>query len=82
MKNEQFQGFLPIVFEILPKFRDFLNFDDCIGKITSKSIRLQPVLIKKLRFEDDEKQIFSSEKMRNPDNYIYDDAYSFIVEHF
>ena len=29
--------------EILPKFSDFINSDDWIGKIASKSIRLQPV---------------------------------------
>ena len=29
-------------FEILPKFSDFVNSDDWIGKITSKSIKLYP----------------------------------------
>ena len=37
-------------FELLQKFSDFVNFNYCIGKITSKSIRLQPVFIQK-RFE-------------------------------
>ena len=67
---------------MLPKFSDFLNSGYCIGKITSKSIRLQPVFIKKLRFEDDEKQIFSREKMRNSGNYINDYAHSFFGEGF
>ena len=50
--------FTVFFFKMLPKFSDFVNSGYCIGKITSKSIRLQPVFIKKLRFEDDEKQIF------------------------
>ena len=29
------------------KFSDLVDFDDCIGKITSKSIRLQPIFNKK-----------------------------------
>ena len=33
--------------EILKKFNDFVNSDDCIGKITSKPIRLYPIFIKK-----------------------------------
>ena len=32
-------------FKILPNFSDFVNYNDCIGKSTSKSIRLQPVFI-------------------------------------
>ena len=36
---------LAVFLEILPKFCDFVNSDDCIGKITSKSIRLKPVCI-------------------------------------
>ena len=42
MENETF--FL----ELLPKFNDFINSDDYIGKIASKSIRLQPVFIQKI----------------------------------
>ena len=30
-------------FEILLKFSDFMNSYDCIGKITSESIKIQPV---------------------------------------
>ena len=35
------------LFEILPKFSDFVNSDDYFGKITLKSIRLQPIFIQK-----------------------------------
>ena len=43
MEKKKFAG----VVEILPKFSNFVNPDDCIGKKnTSKSIRLQPVFIK------------------------------------
>ena len=34
-------------FKLLPKRRNFINSDDCIGKITPKSIRLNPVFIEK-----------------------------------
>ena len=44
-------------FEILPKFIYFVNSDDFIGKITSKSIRLQPLFIKK-RFKVNKKTDF------------------------
>ena len=33
--------------KILPKFSDFINSDDCIRKIKSKSIRLYPGFIQK-----------------------------------
>ena len=75
-------GFFFAVFEeILPKFRDFVNSDDCIGKSTSKSIRLQPVLFKK-RLEINKKQIFSSEKLKNSGNCIYPFAHSFFGQDF
>ena len=64
------------LFKVLLKFSNFLNFDDCIGIITSKSLRLYPVIIKK-RFEVNEKGIISSETMVNYGNYIYDYAHSF-----
>ena len=48
---------------------------------SEKSIRLQPVFIQK-RFEVNKKQIFSSEKMRNSGNCIYDHAHSFSGEDF
>ena len=44
--------------------------DDCIEKITSKSIRLYLICIKK-RFNLINKGIISSEKMRNSGNYVY-----------
>ena len=31
--------------KILPVFTEFVNSDDCIGKITSKSIKVQPAFI-------------------------------------
>ena len=45
------QGFFcsNFFFKLLPKFNDFINSDDCIGTITSKSIRLQPVKKKKIQ---------------------------------
>ena len=43
-------------FEILQKFRDFVNSDDCIGKSSSNSIRLQPVVFEK-RLESNKKKI-------------------------
>ena len=52
-----------VFYELLPKFSDFVNSDECIRQITSQSISLR-VLFKK-RFEVYEKQIFSSEKIRN-----------------
>ena len=63
-------------FEMLPRFSDLINSNDCIGKITSKSVRLKKLLLKK-RFEVNKKQIVSSEKMRNSGNCIYDYAHSF-----
>ena len=78
-----FRFFLAFFFKLLPKFSYFINCDDCIGKITSKYIRQQPVFTKKKRFEVDEKMIFSSEKKtKNSGNCIYDYAHSFFVENF
>ena len=58
-------GFFCIFFlEIFTRSSDFVNSVDCVGKITSKSVRLQPVFIQK-RFEVNKKQILSSEKMTN-----------------
>ena len=37
--------FFAFFFKLLSKFRNFINSDDCIGKIQSKSIRLYPVFI-------------------------------------
>ena len=71
-----------VFFDILPKFSDFVNFDYCIGKITSESIRLQPVFVQK-RLKVSKKLFFvSSEIMRNSGNYIHDYAHSFFEEDF
>ena len=70
-----------IFFKILPELSDFVNFDYCIGKTTSESIRLQAVFNKK-KIEVNKNQIFSCEKMRNSGNCIYDYAHSFFREDF
>ena len=45
MKNYRF---FPAVFFKLPqKLSDFINSDDFIGKITSNSIRIYPVFLRK-----------------------------------
>ena len=54
MKNVWF--FFVVFEEILQKFRDFVNSDDCIGKSSSNSIRLQPVVFEK-RLESNKKKI-------------------------
>ena len=51
-------------FKLLPKFYDFVNSNEYIRKITSKSIRIYPVFIKK-KFEGNKKGITSRNKMRN-----------------
>ena len=56
-----FGFFFAVLFKLLPKISDFINSDDCIGKITSNSIRLKPVLFKK-RFEVNKKQIIFCKK--------------------
>ena len=64
-------------FRLLPKFSDFINFDDCIAKIASKSIKLYPVSFEE-RFEFNKKREYiSTEKMRNSVNFIHDYAHSF-----
>ena len=65
---------------IFPKISGFVNSADWIGKITSKSIRLQRVFIEKRGFEVDKKRFFSSEKKINSSNCIYDYAHSFFGE--
>ena len=54
-------GFFAVLFDILPKLNDFVNPNDCIGKITCTSIRLQPVFIKK-KLEVNRKQIYLVKK--------------------
>ena len=56
-------------FEYFPKFSEFVNSGDCIGKISSKSIGLYHVF-------------FSNEKIRNSGNFIYDCAHSSFGEDF
>ena len=62
-------------------FSDFVNFDDCIRKITTKSIRLLPVYVQK-RFEVNKKLSFSSEKMRDSGYCIHDYRHSFFGKNF
>ena len=50
---------------LLPKFSDFINSDDCMGKITSKSVRLYPVFNQKKDINLIKIGIISSEKVRN-----------------
>ena len=45
MRNEKFQGFFAVFFEIITEFSDIVNSEDCIGKKTSESIKLQPVSV-------------------------------------
>ena len=42
-----FRIFFTFFFELLQKFDDFVNFDYCIGKISSRSIRSNPNIIEK-----------------------------------
>ena len=53
-------------FKLLLKFSDFVNSDDCIGKITSKSIRLFFFIKKKIEVN----RRNSREKMRNSGNFF------------
>ena len=75
------KGFSAVFSDILSKVSDFVNSDYYIGKITSKSIRLQPVfnLKKDLKLKITD---FSCEKIRNSSNYIYNYAHSFFGEDF
>ena len=50
-------------------------------KITSKAIRLQPAFIKE-KILNNKTQIFSTEKIRNSGNWIYDYVDSFFGEDF
>ena len=47
MKYFMFIFFAVFFFKLLPKLNDFINFDDCIGRITTNSIRLYAVFIQK-----------------------------------
>ena len=46
-KMRFFRFFHAVYFILLPKFTDLINSDNCIGKITSKYIRIDPVFISK-----------------------------------
>ena len=50
--------FAVFFFEILPKFSIFVNSDDCSGRMTPKSIELQPIFIKKKKFKSIKKTDF------------------------
>ena len=72
---------LTFFFKLLPKFSDLINSGDCIGKITSKSIRLYPVFIEK-KINLIKKGIISCEKRINSGNYNNDYAHSLFGEDF
>ena len=63
MKKYIFSVFI----KLLREYSNFINSDDCIGKMISKAISLNPVFIQK-RFDLDKKEIISSEKIRNLSN--------------
>ena len=72
-----YRFFLHFFLELLPKFSDFINSDDCNIRITSVSsfyLKKDLNLIKK--------GIISSEKMMNSCNYTYDYAHSFFGTDF
>ena len=79
MKKNWF--FFAFFFPLLPKFNDFINPDDYMKKMTSKSTRLYPVFIQ-TKICILKKRITSSEKMRNSGNYIYDYDHSFFGKDF
>ena len=55
-------GFFAVFIISLPKLREFINSDDCIGKLTSKSIRLYPGLFFLTDFNLIEKRLFLVKK--------------------
>ena len=78
-KMKFFRFFYAVFFILLPKFTDFINSDDCIGKFTSNLSGYIQFLFKKI-FEFNKKMNISCENMRNSDNYDY--AYSFFAKDF
>ena len=72
-------GFFYFFFKLLPNFIDFKNSEDCIGKITSKSVA--QFLLKKY-FHIIRNWIISGEKMRNLNNYNCYYAHSFFGKDF
>ena len=75
-------SFFSVFFKLHPKFKDFINSDDCIGKMISKFIRLYSVFYCNSFFNLIEKGIISSEKMRNSGYYMYGYAHSFFGKDF
>ena len=71
------KSFLCIYFilKLLLKFSDFINFDDCIRKITLKYIRLSLFLSKKKNLNSIKKEIISSE-IKNVGNHNHNYAHS------
>ena len=64
MKND-FYCFL----KLIPKFSDFVNYEVCIGKIISKSIRLKLLSIKIKDLKLIKNRFFSGEKMINSHDF-------------
>ena len=71
------QFFLAVFFQNASKFSDFVNFDDCIGKVTSNLTDYNQFSFKK-RFEVNKEHIFCSEKMKNSCNCIYNYVHSLL----
>ena len=46
--HKKLRFFLTIFIKLLPKFSDFINYDDCIGRITSKYIRQYAIFIQNI----------------------------------
>ena len=59
-----------IILQLLPKFNDFISSDECIGNITSNSIRSYLVFYS-IKDNLIKKGIISSENLRNACNYLY-----------
>ena len=73
---DNFRFSFAVFFKLLPKLNDFINYDDCIGKTSSKSIRLYPLIIQNT-IEFSKKWIISIEKKRNSFNFNYNFTHSF-----
>ena len=64
--------FFAVFFKLLPKYRNFVNSDNCIGKKLHQNLSDCNQFLFDKRFKFNKKGIIYSEKMRNPGNYIYD----------
>ena len=69
-------------FLLLPKFSDFVNSDDYIGKNHIKIFQTMSSFYSKINLDLIKKGITSSEKIRNSGIYIYDYAHSFFGKDF